>query len=219
MNLSQLVEHHITRSPFILEAYSANLINTSALSRYLKPFIEKDLDEKITVGAINMAIKRLPLNSQIAMDKSISNFMSQLGDITVRSDLTEFTFRNSASLFQCQSEVINQVEDLRSFFYSFCKGVNETTIVCSTSLNPEVQRIFKNETSLLQRDHLAAVSTSLPPNNLDTYGVYYTILKRLAWNGINIIEVLSTSYEITLIVDRTDVETVFSNIIQLKNNK
>ena len=89
-------------------------------------------------------------------------------------------------------------------------------MVISQELKQEVQELFSQEFEILFRDHLAAVSVNLPHTNLDTHGVYYIILKELAWKGINIVEVLSTSNEITLIVDRSDVEEVFSIILRLK---
>ena len=39
----------------------------------------------------------------------------------------------------------------------------------------------------------------LPIENIDISGVYYFILKPLAWGGINIIEMVSTTHEITLV--------------------
>jgi len=78
--------------------------------------------------------------------------------------------------------------------------------------------LFQKEKLISQRNDLAAVSVNLPPANLDTHGIYYVILKQLAWKGINLVEILSTSHEITLIVASSDVEEVFSLILDLKRS-
>ena len=219
MNLSQCVEEEIYRSPFVTEALQAGIVNTSSLARFIIPTIQDQLGDEVTVAAISMAISRLSLTSARHLDKSIEKFMSLLGDITVRSDLTDFSFKNSSSLLQCQAKLLGHIENESSHFYSSCKGVHETTFICSEALKKQVQVLFVEEIKIMSRSNLAAVSVNLPPANLDTYGVYYTILKKLAWKGINVVEVLSTSHEISLVVSNEDVEEVFSIILRLKHGK
>ena len=216
MNLSFVVEEEIHRSPFITEAMQAGIVNISSLARLIQPEIERKIGQETSEAAIVMAIKRLPPLPAIQLDKSLSRFMRQLGDIIVRSDLTDFSFRNSPQLIQCQAKLLRLLEDEDDRFYSSCKGVHETTLICSQSLSHHVLRIFSGEKLISTRDGLAAVSIKLPPDNLDTYGVYYTILKQLAWKGINVVEVVSTSHEISLVVGTEDVEPVFSMILRLK---
>lgn len=217
MSLSQVVEQEINRSPFVSEAMHAGIVNISSLARLLQPQIERQLKEQVSIGAIGMAIKRLPLNPVDQLDKSISSFMKQLGDINVRSNLADFTFRNSATLLKCQGNLLTFLEEDKSHFYSSCKGVHETTLICSDSLSDKVNEIFAQEVARTSRHQLAAVSVKLPPANIDTFGVYYIILKKLAWKGINLVEVLSTSHEITLIVSDGDVQETFAIILALKN--
>lgn len=217
MTLSQVVEQEINRSPFLSEAMHAGIVNVSSLARLLHPEIELKMKEPVSIGAIGMAIKRLPLNPVEQLDKSISSFMKQLGDINVRSNLADFTFRNSSTLLKCQSNLLTYLEEDKSHFYSSCKGVHETTLICSDTLAQKVKEIFVEEAAITSRHNLAAVSVKLPPANLDTFGVYYIILKKLAWKGINLVEVLSTSHEITLIVSDDDVQETFAIILGLKN--
>ena len=218
MSLSQVVEKELNRSPFILEAMEAGIVNISSLARYINDDVNKKMGQNISPAAIGMTIKRLPFSENLLLDKSISRFMEKLGDITVRSDLADFTFRNSAELLQCQVEFLQLIEEEPNYFYSFCKGVYETTVICSETMSLQIDTIFQKEEMINKRVGLAAVSILLPPTNLDTYGVYYTILKKLAWKGINIVEVLSTSYEISLIINKEDIEEVFSIIIALKKS-
>ncbi len=218
MNLSQAVAHQINNSQLISDAISAGIANISSIARYIKPSLEKELGEELSDSAIVMSIKRLPLGQKELLDKSIKSFMTKLGDITVRSDLSDHTFTNSRTLPEAQQRLLSVIKEDPSIFHSACKGVHETTIVGSMSLNDEIKDIFKKEKLISRRNELAAVSVNLPPANLDTHGVYYVILKQLAWRGINLVEVLSTSHEITLIVSSSDVEDVFSIILDLKRS-
>ncbi|MEL6389527.1 MAG: aspartate kinase [Bacteroidota bacterium] len=191
-------------------------MNTSALARYLQDEVNELTEREVQEGAIQMAIKRMPITEQLTLDKSLSSFMRQLGDIIVRSDLVEFSYRVSPTLLSKQAELLQIIDEREKYFYSFCKGVHETTIIVSQALIEQVKQIFAGEDQLIKRSGLAAVSVMLPTVNLDTYGVYYSILKRIAWQGINLIEVVSTSHEITLIVSKSDVDQVFSLIMDMK---
>jgi hypothetical protein len=216
MKLSTVVTNLINQSPIIQEALDLDLINITSLARHIQPAIERHLDKEIQISAIVMAIKRRPTNMSQILDKSLSQFMSSLGDVLVRSDIYDYTYAHSASFRQSQITFLQLIEDETNSYYSFCRGMGETTIVVNRMLTGIVKRAFKSEKLLVSRANLAAVSISLPSTNQDISGVYYTLLKRLAWQGINIIEVISTSNEITLIVSKDDIDQVFSIILQLK---
>jgi len=218
MNLSQAVSQQINNSQLLSEAISIGIGNVSSIARYIKPELELLLDEKLSDASIVMAIKRMPLGERELLDRSIKAFMAKLGNITVRSDLSDHTYANSSTLSAAQQNLFSLIRKDVGLFQSACKGVHETTIVCSSKLNEDLQYLFQKEKLISQRNDLAAVSVNLPPANLDTHGIYYVILKQLAWKGINLVEILSTSHEITLIVASSDVEEVFSLILDLKRS-
>jgi Uncharacterized conserved protein, possibly involved in methylthioadenosine recycling len=218
MNLSQVVQREIQRSPFILEALEAGIVNTTSLARWMQPAVKRILGPDITLSAIAMSIKRAPLSEHLLLEKTISKFMKNLGDITIRSDLSEYSYKASETLLKAQSELLDLMMKSENQFYSFIKGVDETTIVISSSMEPYIEKIFVNQYLLLRRDNLAAISINLPHINLDTHGIYYTIFKKLAWQGINLVEVISTSHEITLVMAEKDVEQAFTIILDLKRS-
>ena len=48
--------------------------------------------------------------------------------------------------------------------------------------------------------------------NTEIAGYYYYILKMIAWEGINIVEILSTTNEFSIILADSDVDRAFSTI-------
>jgi hypothetical protein len=216
MNLSDTISSIIHRSPYVQEVMAMGLINISSLARYIQEQVEFEMGRPVSSSAILMAIKRLPPSPLLRLDKSLHEFMSQLGDIIVRSDLVDFSFQNTPSLLEKQVKLLQILKQGNKFFYSFCKGVHETTVIVSQVLAEQVIDIFEGEILVVARKELAAVSVMLPTTNLDVYGVYYTILKQLAWQGINVVEVISTSHEITLIVSKQEVDQVFSIFMKMK---
>ncbi len=216
MKLSTVVTSLINQSPIIQEALDLDLINITSLARYLQADVQQILDREIQISAIVMAVKRRPTNMSQILDKSLSQFMSSLGDVLVRSDIYDYTYAHSSSFRNSQINFLQLIQDETNSYYSICRGMGETTIVVNRVLKSIVEQVFEAEKLLVSRANLAAISISLPSTNQDISGVYYTLLKRLAWQGINIVEVISTSNEITLIVSKDDIDQVFSIILQLK---
>ena len=63
---------------------------------------------------------------------------------------------------------------------------------------------------------LDIVTIKLPKINLEQSGIYYFILKQLAWANIPVQEVISTTHEITLVVKEEDINRTLSILIDLK---
>lgn len=216
--VGKVTEEIINRSPFLREAMTENLINVSALSRKIQPELEDILGKKIKEGAIVMAIKRMTPGYYYHVDVKIRNFIASLGDFLVRSDLEDFTYKNSNTLALRQSEIMKLLVNQRDYFYTFCHGVGESTIITSNSISHQLLDIFKDEQLKSNTKSLASITIKLPSINTEISGIYYYILKHLAWEGINIVEVVSTANEFTVVVNDDDIDSAFSVLMQLKKS-
>jgi hypothetical protein len=216
MNIPEAVDKIISQSPFLEEALSDGLINVSSLARKIKPEVKTLTHKEVGESAIIMAINRRPVMRSVRISKGIRAFMNGLGDIIVRSGLSDHTFENSAGLGACQRRLMDEAAQEREVFFTFSRGVYETTIVSSGSLDPVIDRIFAGEKRISVKKGLSSVTLSLPKNNTEVSGVYYFILKSLAWAGINVAEVISTSNEISIVVADQDVHRAFAILMGLK---
>lgn len=217
-NIGKITEDIINRSPFLRESLTEELINVSALARKIKPEIEEIAKKEIKEGAIIMAIKRMSPGYYHRINLKIKNFMGTLGDFLVRSDLEDFTFENSESLILSQAELMKSLNDDKDAFYTYCRGVNESTVITSTSVTDKLREVFKKEKLKSHTPDLASITIKLPTVNTEISGIYYYILKHLAWEGINIVEVVSTANEFTVVVKSDDIDSAFSVLMQLKKS-
>lgn len=217
-SLSKAAEEIINRSPFLREAMTENLINVSALARKIKPELDRYFNEDIKEGAIIMAIKRLTPGTYHRLNLKIESIVKEIGDFLVRSNLSSFTFENSDTISAKQSELISLLDaDKKKSFYTISKGVTETSIVTNLHDKEVLLNLFRGERIKSKNDNLASVTVQLPVMNTEVYGVYYYILKQLAWEGLNIIEIISTANEFTVIFNQEDVDRAFRILMQIKN--
>jgi hypothetical protein len=101
-------------------------------------------------------------------------------------------------------------------FYTLVRGVFESNLVVSSTYENLVDEYFKDEELIYRQDHLSAITLKLPASNITVTGFYYHIMKAIAWEGINIKEVISTTNEFTVIVNDEDVDRAFSILKNLR---
>lgn len=216
MTVSKALSDILMRSPFLEEAISDGLINVSSLARKLQPEIEEKLGKAVKVGAIVMAINRMEPNYYYKVNIGIKDFIRNLGDIIVRSNLSDFTYASSKTLGKSQKRLLEHISKEEEYFCTFSQGVYETTIIVSSPVEPLMSDFFAGEKMIANKSNLSSITIKLPADNTEISGLYYYIFKKLAWDGINIIEVISTTNEFTVVLKDDDVDRAFSILMNLK---
>lgn len=208
-SLNEIISHY----SFLEEGLSKGIINYSALAREIRPQIEKKVYKSVKEGAIVMALKRI--SQKLSKNKSKVGVTSNLTDLTVRSNLSEFTFQNSETLPEKTRQLFNQIATKREIVCTLSEGIRETTFIISSEIVNIAKEVFIGEVLIAQINNLSSISIKLPKEVVYIPGVYYQILKMLAWENINVIEVLSTYTELTIILDNKDVDRAFSALKNL----
>ncbi|WP_339713542.1 aspartate kinase [uncultured Kriegella sp.] len=214
--ISSVVEHYIKKKPFLQSALAQGIINLTSLSRIVKPEIEGELGKEIRNGAIVMALKRLSDDLEFRATHKIIKVLKNIGEITVRSSLTDYTFLASDSILGQQAKLLEAINDNQDIFYTSSRGVNEINIVISNVMDDTVETFFKSEKCTQKAEDLSSITVKLPAENVSVPGIYYFIFQRLAWEGIVLYEVISTTNEFTILVDDDQVDIAFKTIKDLK---
>ena len=215
--IASAVEHYIKSKPFLQTALSEGIINLTSLARIIRKDIQAETTQReVRNGAIVMALKRLSVDMEFRSTHRIVKVLKNIGDIIVRSNLTDYTFLTSETFMNAQAQLLNKIKNNRDIFYATTRGVNEANIIVSNSMESIVENIFKKERILHKFTDLGAISVKLPEENVSVSGIYYFILQRLAWEGVNMNEVISTANEFTIVIPENHIDIAFKVIKDLK---
>ena len=214
--IASCVQEIIVSRPFLEEGLSRQIINFSALAKDLNKSISEMLRKPVKDGAIMMALIRYQKTLNVENSISLNDVFKNLGDITVRSNLSDFTFQNSKTLINSHSQILEKISANHQIFYAFTRGMLESNIIISTSEKGSILKAFENEIQIGLQDKLSAISIYLPKGNSKIAGLYYQIFKRLAWENITLYEVVSTTNEFTIVVEDDLIDKAFSVIKRLK---
>lgn len=209
ISTSQVVDELLRKAPSLETALASDIINYSSLARKLKPQIEKKLLKEVKEGAIIMALKRVSSKLKGILPKN-EEILKMLGDITIRSNLVDYTFLISPTLGIAQNKIIEKMKDRKDVFMTITHGISQITIVASQSIEDDIKEIFKNETPICTLENLSSLTIKIPLEATKMPGILYSILKLLAWEGISLTEMISTFTELSIILETKDIERVFS---------
>lgn len=214
LSIATRVERIVMDSPFLSEGLRRGLINLSELARQLQPQLENDLWKPVGQAAVVMALRRVSerLPAQGAQDIVLAR---RNGQLTARTDLVELTWRESGRTDACHRELLAQADRRGDMFLTVTRGVNEAMVICSRALIPLVDTVFDGESLLARLENLNAVTLQLTADSHRTPGIYHAILKKLAWDKVNLVNLISTHSELTLILERQHTGAAFAVLASL----
>ena len=212
--ISTCVHDIIKHQPFLDDALARNIINFSSLAADLQPQVEKEMRKPVKQGSIIMALRRYhPKRSKF----TTRNFR-ELGDMIVRSGITEYTYLNSQHIVARKAELLDAIKDQTGIFLNYSSNFQESNFLVSTSLQPLIEKIFKGEQLVSISQELSSITIALPEQNTKTVGLYFYIFKLLAYEGIPVYEIISTSNYFTLFLEKEYLNQAFLLMNEIKSS-
>lgn len=209
ITVAEIVKDIVKKCPLLDEGMARDILNLSAVARMIQPEIEKELMKEIREGAIIMSLKRLKVNLK-TKDLGPKSFFKKPPDLMVRSNLVEITLSNTESFRQKQKKFMEQLKWKENYFLTITQGIFETTIIASENLEASLEKYFEGEKIISRFKDLSSITIQLPDKATRVAGIYSFFLRALAWEGINLIEVVSTLNEFSIILENKNVDRAFS---------
>ena len=212
VTVSHLVKKAVNENSFLLEAMSKELISHGNLAEQLKPEIEQELGKKVKESAIVMALRRYEEELQ-SFDKKIKQFKFQ-GEIIMRTSIMDFNLIKSSSLLNKIKNIYSLVDFEKGDKLNIILGSNEISIVANDKYKEKLINFLKGEKILNKEFDLVALTIIFEGKDFfKTPGAVFTAIRKLAWNNINIFEIVSTMTELTFILSKKDSMKAY-NVLQ-----
>lgn len=215
LSIATKVEQIVTESPFLTEGISLGLINLSELARQLRPQLESDLWKPVGQAAVVMALRRLQDRLPQHGIAAPIVLAPRTGELTTRTELTISTYRLSDNSNECQRQLLSLAEPYPGMFVTVTRGVHEMLVVCSRPLTHLVEEAFGAERRLARVENLTALTLRLNPETRGTPGIYHSVLKKLAWDKISVVNMMCTFSELTILLEQSQTGAAFSVLSQL----
>jgi len=209
---SHLVKKYVSENSFLQEAMSKELISYGNLAEQLKPEIEQELGKKVKESAIVMALRRYAEELH-DFDKKIRKFKFH-GEIIMRTNIIDFNVIKSSNLLNKIKNIYNLVNFDKGDTLNIILGSNEVSIVANERYKDKLSNFLKGEKILNKEFDLVALTIVFEGESFfTTPGVIFTTIRKLAWEQINIFEIISTMTELSFILSKKDSMKAY-NVLQ-----
>jgi len=211
VTVAHIVEKMVRENPSLEQALALDLLSYSRTAVYLKPRVEKEIGKEVKIGAIAMALQRTAEKVRTKQKE----YEYKIKEISTRSNLAEISIAKTSRIKEIIDEVYETVDIAKGDVVNFIHGNNETTIVFSDSRIEGIKEILRKEKILGEITGLGAISIRFSEETLSTPGFIAYVLKELAWYGVNIVEVVSTYTELSVVLKEEDVAKAYNVVKSL----
>lgn len=212
VTVAHLVKKAVQQNQFLLEAMSRDLVSFGNLAASLKEDVEKELGKTVKDSAIVMALRRYA--DEIGDFSKQTESQKMHGEIIMRTNVMDVNVVKSPSFSVRIKDLYNGVDVEHGDIFNIILGNNEASIITNEKYKDKLDRFLKGERIISRQFELVAVTIRFAGKDfLTTPGVIFSAVRRLAWEHINILEIVSTMTELTFIVHKKDSNRAY-NLLQ-----
>jgi aspartokinase len=178
-----------------------DIISYAALAKQLQPQVEEELGKKVKKHAIEMALRRY--RDQLKQKHTTISF-DYSSDIIMKTKVCDIAFARSPTLLAKLKKLYDIVDFEKGDILNIIQGSSEVSIVTNERYKTKLLEILKDEKILIQEDDLISLSLTFSKDFYYTPGIIFNIIRNVAWENINIYEIVSTNTELTFILHKKD---------------
>ncbi len=201
VTISHVVQKLVNDRVFIQEAMSRGIISYGSLAEQLKPEIEEEIGREVKHHAIVMALRRYTETLKEMHKKITFDYTSE---IIMKTDICDVAVFRSPSLLDKIKKIYDIVDFEKGDVLNVIHGRYEVSIVTNERYRERVIGFLKGEKVLNVEKDLTSLTLTYGKGFLHTPGVVFNVVRNIAWENINIIEVVSTNTELTFIIHKKD---------------
>ncbi|MCX8168722.1 MAG: ACT domain-containing protein [Candidatus Methanomethylicia archaeon] len=211
-SIAEITKNVILQHPSILDCVKINIVNYSALASKIKSEVEKIAQRKnIREEAVKIALIRFSqeISSKGELLEEKVSWLLANSTIELKSDIAVITVKQSVLI-----DKLNEVMKIatKSRFFQLTQGIRTFTLIFDKKIMDElIKEIREVNIDKFINDQSAIIIVS-PIEVIEIPGFISYVTTQLAWNGINITQIVSCHEDTILIIDRKDSQKAYSII-------
>lgn len=212
LKITNAVEQIIREDDIAFFTLQSGTLNCSAYAKRIKNKVE-ELCKKpvINTTAIIMALTRL--GSAIKKEHITLPEIGLL-DLEIKKNLCEIVFPKNPEIIVAAQKLFLENSNQQNLYFTMNIGQNEFSILVSKQLLEKTKTITKTK-PLVVLENLACLTFHTDIVHMHTANVFYSLLRKFATKELNIIEILTTYTEISLIIEDKNLPTFHQMLYRL----
>lgn len=200
--ISHIVAKIVDDRPLLQEAMIEDIVSFGALAEKIMADVERELGKKAKVSAVVMALRR-HADKVRAMHRKLTETKLK-GDIIMKTNLCDMGIIKSNTLFDKLKKIYSLVDYEKGETLNIIHGNYEVSIVTNERHMKKIKDILEGEKIARQEKGLVMLGINFSKEYIEQPGIIAAITRKLSWNGINLIEIISTFKELNYVVSSKD---------------
>ncbi len=190
-SIAREVERIIDSFPCIKKALEHDVISITRLAKKIQREVEHSYGKQVSLSSIVMALERMKGNKEIKKyEYSIENISTTSSIILLIYPKNKIMDKNMEKLYE---KIL-----LKEGKLNIVEGNYEITLISENSLKRKITSIMGEP--IKEINDLVMITLSFSEKMLETPGFISYVLKELSFENINIVEILSSHRELSLII-------------------
>jgi hypothetical protein len=206
LKISDTIEQLLAKDIEIQHVLKLDCLNLSAYAKRIQPEVEQMVKKDVRIGSIVIALARI--RKQLSTSKALYPPPTAM-ELSVRSGLVEVVYERTTDNVTRFNSAQKQLQTTTDDFLIATQGIAEITLIANLEKLPALKKEFNGIKPKFELGPLSALTVRSTSKDIFTPNVFFSILKPFAIEQINIIEIVSTFTEITLIFEQKDVQKGF----------
>lgn len=207
IKISDALEDLVQSNPFLMHGLHHKLLNLSQVARFVQPLIAARINKEVQTSALLMSLSRL--QTRFASSNKAKAIAFHVDNITVQSDLAIMTVEKSRESHRKVGSIYTRIQNAGGYI-TITEGLSEITIILDRDFLPIAQEAL--DKIAFKSSSVAALSVKFSEKYLRTPGFFFAIFESLAFQGINIVELASTTTELIFYLAPEDVQLAFDTL-------
>ena len=213
VTIAQVVKKMVNERPMLQESMRQGLISFAALAEKFKEPVESELGMQVKESAIMMALRRYSEALEKLPEKKIISMFSP--DIVMRTGMVDIVVAKSDSLASKLERLYAIVDFSRGDVLNLVHGNYEVNIITNEKKMDAVLKVLAAEKILMKEKNLVAITMSISKEHVYTPGTIFAAVRKLAWDNVNLFEIISTRTELVFIVNSKDAVRAYNSLQEM----
>ena len=191
--ISHVVNKLVDERIYLHEAMSNGIASYGSVAKHLKPEIEKELGREVDHFAIVTALRRYA-----------EKFNTKYSEVNLKTHIIDINVLKTQELFDKLKRFYDIIDFDKGDILHIIYGRTHVAIVTNERYKDKILNLLQNQKIKKIEENLVSLSFTVGKERIEEPGVLFKITRSLAWENINVIEIISVDLEVTFIVGKKD---------------
>jgi len=200
VTISHIVNKLVDERIYLHEALSKGIASYGSVAKHLKPELEKELGKEVKHSAIVTALRRYA--EKLTTRFNGVTFNTKYSEVNLKTHIIAINVLKTQELFDKLKRFYDLVQFEKGDILHVVYGRTHVAIITNKRYKDNILKLLQNQKIKKIEENLVALSFRVGKERIEEPGVLFKLTRSLAWENINVVEIISVDVEVTFIVDK-----------------